>query len=92
MSFEVKTEWTVNPLTEAADTLKISSNYKIKNYKVLVRDDQNDWNTDTQVIGWCSWKQNKVEMNDDGSATIKASLYNESHDRIRSCKIVANIE
>ena len=91
MGLQLKTEWTVNPLTEAGDDLLIQSKYKIESYSIEVKEDGKPWSDNTDTIGWADWKLNKIIPNPDGSTKIVASLYNESHNKVRDCRIVANV-
>ncbi|TBB32466.1 hypothetical protein [Rhizobium ruizarguesonis] len=92
LALELKTEFSVNPNTEAGSSLPVPSKYKLKSYKVLVRDDKNDWTEEALNIGWAKWTVNSAEPTVEGGFLIKAALYNESGDRVRTVRILAVVE
>jgi hypothetical protein len=70
----------------------LPAKYKLQKYVTEVRDDKNDWATNCESIGWCSWDSNKLEFSPDGGVNITLGLNNWSGDRHRSIRIVANVE
>ncbi len=92
MAIPLMQAWPVNPNSEAGGQLIIPANYKLDSYLIQVRDDQNPWTDDAANIGWCKWTNETIAPQPDGTIKIAASLYNWSGDRIRNCRIVANVD
>jgi hypothetical protein len=82
----------VGPRTTNGIEVNVPAKYKLKSYRTEVKDDKNDWTPDPQVISWGWWTENKAEFTADGGFKIRLGYYNESGDRVRQIRVIAEVE
>ena len=92
LALEIKNERSVGPRQAQTIEIVVPAKYKLKSYRSEVKDDKNNWTTDPQVIGWGWWTDNQAEFTADGGFKIRVGYYNESGDRVRVIRIVADVD
>jgi hypothetical protein len=92
LSVEIGNTASVTPRSANRIQVDVPAKYKVKSIRTEVKDDKNDWTSDPQNIGWGWWIKNTREFTADGGLKIQLEYYNESGDRVRQIRAIADVE